>query len=444
MNANAVLNAIMSSYIMDNFGENIWNISSWTGDIHWKDAHLHRHFDSLPFSDCVKEIIDLTETYFQSVYDRYSADERSSEFNFPYLDVLVLLTEEYLCGQFFHTVTPLQELHLLEILCCYFQDNKLDPVRYFVFDCLFGLPSENLELQRSLLDHKLNIICKLTSMAIGAACGNVLNCIAVWMHTYGSQHQRASKIASTVVNDYCLICPKAIGAVKELIDVSPVFAYQFIIALSEYYKEKIPDKESNSNLPPAMFVDVIADWIIEQPNFCLLNIPQVFLELPSVHKFNNNSRVNLFRLCPLFSFIEWTLLHPLLRDQSGNNKDDNIAYSKLHYGFLNYISSQRKGELHPSECSDDLEPGELLEEVDNIELLNKADIFYLMNCTIKSISTYSDASLCNKEKCINRLIQVLQIAKWSGCMSVPLKQVRPLLANLPQTRLVHDFLAANR
>lgn len=431
----------MSNY-MD--GENIWDISSWTGDIHWKDAHLHRHFDALQFSDAIKDVVDLAETYFQSVYDRYSEDEHSSEFTFPYLDILVLITEEYLCGQFFHSVTPLQELQLLELLCRYFQDNKLDPVRYFVFDCLFGLPSENLDLQRSLIDHKLSIICKLASIAISAACGNVLNCIAVWMHTYGSQHHRASKIASTVVNDYFYICPKAIHAVKDLINVSPVFAYQFIIALSDYYKEKSSEKDSSNSLPPGMFVNVVSDWIIEKANFCLLNIPRVFLELPSVHKFNSNSRVSLFRSCPLFSFMEWTLIHPLVKDKSDTHKEDTIAYSKLHYGFLTYISSQKKGDLNPSDDSDDLEPGELLEEEVNIELLNKADVFYLINCAVKNIDTYADSNLDNKEECINRLIQVLQVSKWSGCMAVQLKQLKPLLTNLPQTKLVDDFLTANR
>ena len=69
--------------------------------------------------------MDLTDTYFTSVYERYTQDVDDEDedgghvLEFPYLDILVLLTEEYLCGQFFHGVTYLQELQLLEILCRY-------------------------------------------------------------------------------------------------------------------------------------------------------------------------------------------------------------------------------------------------------------------------------------------------------------------------------------
>ena len=92
-----------------------------------------------------------------------------------------------------------------------------------------------------------------------------------------------------------------------------------------------------------------------------LNIAsQVFLELPSVHKFTRNTRKSLFRSCPLLSFLEWTLVHPLLRETKDiSAKDSNdvgmedgesdfddcsVPYSKLHYGFLNYLALQRKKE----------------------------------------------------------------------------------------------------
>ena len=94
------------------------------------------------------------------------------------------------------------------------------------------------------------------------------------------------------------------GAVRDLMNVSPVFAYQFIIALCEYYK-KPPDRRRDGAdrdgddtrrdvdpvtwnnggwcddglLPPSMLVDLIADWIIEKPDFCLLNIPRVSFDL---------------------------------------------------------------------------------------------------------------------------------------------------------------------
>lgn len=156
----------------------ISDVSSWTSDINWKDWHLHHFFDNLTFLECIEQIIDLSETYFQSVYENYNGAQEEDEegligggsYEFPYLDILVLLTEEYLYGHYFHSVTPLQEIQLLEILCRYFQENKLDPVRYFVFDCLFGLPKENLELQKGLMVSKptdLNSFVALTNFYVG-------------------------------------------------------------------------------------------------------------------------------------------------------------------------------------------------------------------------------------------------------------------------------------
>ena len=133
------------------------DISSWTSDINWKDWYLHCHFDALSFPECMKQLLDISETYFSSVFNTYNGEQDDEEegtltaCEFPYLDILVLLTEAYIFGWYFHHVTPLQELQLLEILCCYFQENKLDPVRYLLFDCFFGMPSENLDLQKGLM-----------------------------------------------------------------------------------------------------------------------------------------------------------------------------------------------------------------------------------------------------------------------------------------------------
>lgn len=77
---------------------------------------------------------------------------------------------------------------------------------------------------------------KLMSMAIGIKCPNVLNCIAVWFHTYGSQFGRGARVANAVAVDYCYICPNSISNIKDLIDVSPVFASQFMKAISDYHK----------------------------------------------------------------------------------------------------------------------------------------------------------------------------------------------------------------
>ncbi|XP_065659605.1 integrator complex subunit 15 isoform X2 [Hydra vulgaris] len=430
--------------MMSEFGENIWDISSWTSDVVWKDAHLHRYFDTLPFNECIKEVIDLAQTYFESIHHAYDDDEEGAvEPDFPYLDILVLITEEYLYGFFFQVVTPLQELQLLETLCRYFQESKLDPVRYLVFDCLFGLPGENLDLQIGILEHKMTLMCKLSSMAVGTACGNVLNCIAVWMHSYGSQLGRGARVAYFIVNDYCYICPKAIDAVKNVVNVSPVFAYQFIVALSHHYVDAKQDDDNDDLIPPASLVEILATWIIEQPNICSVKVPPVFLELPSIHKFVYSDNVKNFDLCPIFSYIEWCLLEPFLRHQTLSDVAiKKKSYSMLHYGFLKFMSSEKSISAMALNDSDgEIEPGELLEENDGVDLLKKSDVLFLLNVVKKSIQKYPDALEEHKQEAVDKLLQILQVAKWAGCYDFPPKQLIPYFVDLPKTKLLTLILS---
>ena len=131
--------------------------------------------------------------------------------------------------------------------------------------------------------------------------------------------------------------------------------------------------DCKNQIPPTLLMNVVADWIIEQPNFCAVKIPRVFLELPSIHKYVILPQDSAFKLWPLFAFVEWCLLEPLV---SKNNS--SVVYSMLHYGFLNYMSMQKKVQTVLTENSDDLEPGELLEENDGIELLSQSDVIYLV------------------------------------------------------------------
>jgi len=425
------------------YGENIWDISSWTTDIHWKEAYLRRHFENLSFLDCIKDIIDLAETYFTSVYEAFTEeDEEGVEYDFPYLDIIILLTEEYLYGHFFQSISPLQELSMLEIMCSYFQNKPLDPIRYFVFDCLFGFPNEITELQKNLLDHKTNLMSKLTSMAVGTRCGNLLNCIAVWFYTYGSENSRAAKVAFSIVNDYFLVCPESSKAVADLINVAPVFAYQLVVALANYYKSEGQDgKERKHKLPPTHFVEIVADWIVEKPRFCIVKIPPLFLRLPSSHNFIF-TKEKLFRLCPILSLLQWCLLEPLIsKIKKEESKQISLAYSKLVYGFVSYFSMQRKIEVDKIENPDDLEPGELSdEEFGEVELMTKEDVAFLTHSLRLLLEKYANIDDGSKHVSVDRLVQVIQISRWAGCVPVTVKDLKGLLIDIPKTVLLKSIL----
>ena len=342
-------------------------------------------------------------------------------------------------------ITPLQELSMLEILCSYFQNKPLDPVRYFVFDCLFGLPNETSELQKGLLGHKTTLMSKLTSMAVGTRCGNLLNCVAVWLHTYGSQNRRAAKVAFSVVNDYFLVCPEASGAVADLIDVAPVFAYQFLVALASYYKSQENDKSNKHNLPPTALIEIVSEWIIEKPRFCVVKIPALFLQLPSIHNFDFSRQDNLFRFCPIFSTLHWCLLDPLVRKQDKDDKKSMVAYSKLLYGFLSYISIQRKVEINKIDNPDDLEPGELSdEETGEVELMTKEDVAFLIHSLRLLLEKYTDVEDTMKKISVDRLVQVVQVSKWAGCTTTTIKDLKGYFIDIPKTTLLTSVLKSQK
>ena len=69
---------------------------------------------------------------------------------------------------------------------------------------------------------------------------------------------------------------------------------------------------------------------------------------------------------------------------------------------------------------------------------------YLLNITKKTMTLHCDASSERKEESVNRLVQVLQVAKWAKCTAITLKLIKPVLAELPRTKLVEDFLIANK
>ena len=130
-----------------------------------------------------------------------------------------------------------------------------------------------------------------------------------------------------------------------------------------------------------MLIDIIADWIIEKPQFCAMRIPTLFLELPSIHNYERPDvdKTAPFYLCPIFKLVRWCIQEPLMRNkeisrETPSKEKYKDAYSKLLYGILNYISLQKKVEPPPPDDPDDLEPGELLEENEFVELLSKVDV----------------------------------------------------------------------
>lgn len=135
---------------------------------------------------------------------------------------------------------------------------------------------------------------------------------------------------------------------------------------------------------------------MEQPNFCLMKIPHIFLNLPSIHGFTGKHMNMHFKFCPLLSLLEWCVLEPVY---AGNNltadekQKSRPAYSKLHYAFISFIASQKKFESRKYDSdsdSDDQEEGELLEDNEGIELFLKMDVIYLVQSLQEYLVAHKD------------------------------------------------------
>lgn len=155
-------------------------------------------------------------------------------------------------------------------------------------------------------------------------------------------------------------------------------------------------KDGAYSIPHPLLIDIVASWLMEQPNFCLMKIPRIFLNLPSIHGFTGKHMNMHFKFCPLLSLLEWCILEPVY---AGNNltvdekQKSRPAYSKLHYAFISFIASQKKFESRKYDSdsdSDDQEEGELLEDNEGIELFLKMDVIYLVQSLQEYLVAHKD------------------------------------------------------
>ncbi|KAM9102732.1 integrator complex subunit 15 isoform 2-T2 [Sarcophilus harrisii] len=233
-------------------------------------------------------------------------------------------------------LNSLQELQLLEIMCNYFQEQAKDSVRQIIFSSLFSPQGNKAD------DSRMVLLGKLVSMAVAVCRIPVLECAASWLQRTPAGY--CVRLAKALVDDYCSLVPGSIQTLKQIFSASPRFCCQFITAVTAFY-----DLSSDELIPPLDLLEIIVNWIFEDPRLILIT----FLNTPIAA----NLPIGFLELTPLTGLIHWCVKAPLAYKRrkkttlpnghmnnkiakesvAGVDRDFHLLYSKLHLSVLQVL-----------------------------------------------------------------------------------------------------------
>ncbi|KAM5131374.1 integrator complex subunit 15 isoform 2-T2 [Callospermophilus lateralis] len=321
-------------------------------------------------------------------------------------------------------LNSLQELQLLEIMCNYFQEQTKDSVRQIIFSSLFSPQGNKAD------DSRMSLLGKLVSMAVAVCRVPVLECAASWLQRTPVVY--CVRLARALVDDYCCLVPGSVQTLKQIFSASPRFCCQFITSVTALY-----DLSSDDLIPPLDLLEMIVNWIFEDPRLILIT----FLNTPIAA----NLPIGFLELTPLIGLIRWCVKAPLaykrkkkpcLSNGHVNNKvakdsgvgmdrDSHLLYSKLHLSVLQVLITLQ---LHLTEKNlygrlglilfDHMVP--LVEEINRL-----ADELNPLNASQEI------------ELSLDRLAQALQVAMASGALLCTRDDLRTLCSRLPHNNYSH-------
>lgn len=436
----------------DDLGEDIWNAFTWRCHISGKINLIQKYFEGLAFPESYKQMIDFFDTYFMAFIDEENRniDEglrtKLRNSNVPRVIVDVCFFNIIDDNKF----ASVQELELLELLVTYFDGDKLDDARYLVFECLFG---SILDEETRLRDLKVKFLGKLISLAAGTECKLILESFAIFLQKI-DKNAKCLPVVSHIIQDYCSLGPSAYKVLENSIHISPMFALQVVDVLSLLYSfHKRPQVKGKDNddeeyhsiqqgLPPIPLLSIIGSWLASNPKCFANRKMHAFSTLPSIYSSLDGNAQAKQSICPITGILSWSVLSPLF---AGVNVASKIidaehiqkASSLLHYGILNFFYFHGKGDSSSSGDEDELEPGEVSEVKKSVqELIFEADIrdvIAYLDVTVESLNDQITKEKVGKS--IDRLAQIIQVSKWSGCFLPSSKKFKHALKKVPKTKL---------
>ncbi|XP_043945714.1 uncharacterized protein C7orf26 homolog [Protopterus annectens] len=324
-------------------------------------------------------------------------------------------------------LNSLQELHLLEIMCNYFQEQSKDSVRQIIFSALFSPHGSKAE------DSRLAMLGKLVSMAIAVCRVPILECTASWLQRTPAVY--CVRLARVLVDDYCRLVPGSVQTLKQVFHSSPRFCCQFITAVTALY-----DLSSDDLIPPPDLLEMVASWIFDDPRLTLIT----FLNTPIAA----NQHVQYLELTPLTGLIRWCVRAPLAyrryrktslmnghsnkipKDREAENeKDSTVLYSKLHLSILQVLMMLQG---HLTEKN-------LYGRLGLIIFENVVSLVEDLNRLVDELNPLNAAK--ETELSLDRLAQALQVAMASGALLCSREDLRPLCSRLPHNNLLQLIIS---
>lgn len=452
---------------VDDIGENIWCAFSWRAGISSKTRLIRTYFENLSFPECQRQMLDFLDTYFAAYFDEDAVSrDIGLVTKFKNANVVQVLSDEFFFGSLDDAeFSAVQELKLLEILCGYFEGDKVDPVKYLVFDCLFGNVTDE-EIKDISREIKINFLAKLLSIAVGIKCKLALEYCALMFQKIG-WNSKCYSVVMNIVKDFCFMVPPASCILEDIVQISPNFARELtelvpvLYSFNDRRKPGAADEEYNSpkGLPPIALIRIIGSWLTNQTGYCMSAKGHPFSSFPSVYVGQESIKKPKVDKCAIIGLLHWSVLSPLFADVKIKSSIQGIisysldgnavleatklrnASSQLHYGIINFFAMHRKVESNVSGDEDDLEPGEVSEQAKQRNLINESDIKDVIDNLDETVQKLKDH--ITEEKLgysIDRLAQIIQVGKWSGCLTPTSKKFKHVLKKLPKTKLFSKVL----
>lgn len=238
-----------------------------------------------------------------------------------------------------------------------------------------------------------------------------------WMQQLGCTSPPSLELAQNLVTDFVVFSRKSCEQLKSLPMVAPRFSANFMTAVADLYLNDHM-KISQLTAPPDILLDIITEWVSENPSLCFASLQP--LALPT-------GAIAMPVVTPLAGLIRWCVLAPLCNTSNNINKN---AYSKLHLAILQSLIQSPPTVGPPIAIN-----AQHLNSIVNI-ITTKMELLLK-----EKVNPDTDERI---QTSIERFAQAIQVAFSSRCMYGSIPQFLCRLETLPNNTLLQIVIKTNK